>query len=238
MLDQPPPLCPQCSSPRVIRKGTFRRRSIFLCLACAHAFERAVDPRAISAHMQPSLVSFAVGVAAGIVLALSSVQLVFHPPLTPPPSVGSAPASPNPLTPTSLTTRGSSPAQVGSNTNGVTGPVAGPREPVPTAATNRTPQSVTRSGPAQVRARSAPRVARPRAPRYRGALAVNSKPKGASVFVNNRRVGRTPLVLNDLPTGSRVVRVELKGYRRWSSAVNVVANQRIRAVAALQRVSN
>jgi len=63
-------------------------------------------------------------------------------------------------------------------------------------------------------------------------------PNGASVFVNDRPVGRTPLVLNDMPTGSRVVRVELKGYRRWSSAVSVVANQRTRALAALQPLSN
>jgi len=85
---------------------------------------------------------------------------------------------------------------------------------------------------------SAPRAARPNAPRYRGALAVNSMPNGASVFVNDRPVGRTPLVLNGMPTGSRVVRVELEGYRRWSSAVSVVANQRTRALAALQPLSN
>jgi len=269
MLDQSPPLCPQCSSPRIIRKGTFRQRSLFICLACAHAFERAVDlkssdekdprvseaPSAVAvprrrwhellstarSHMPPSPVSFAIGVAVGIVLALSSpTRSVFRTPQTPPPAVGSAQASRNPLT-TPLTARGSSPLQVDSNTKGVTVPVAGPREPVPTAATGRTYRLVTRSSPARripARVASAPRAARPNAPRYRGALAVNSRPNGASVFVNNRPVGRTPLVLNDMPTGSRVVRVELKGYRRWSSAVSVVANQRTRALAALQPLSN
>lgn len=74
--------------------------------------------------------------------------------------------------------------------------------------------------------------------RYRGSLAVNSSPNGASVFVNGFPVGITPLVLNDVPAGSRVVRVEMDGYERWTSAVRVVANTRVVTEAALQPSSN
>jgi hypothetical protein len=64
---------------------------------------------------------------------------------------------------------------------------------------------------------------------------VNSVPGGAQVFINNLPVGTTPLLLRNLPVGSRVVRIELRGYRRWSSAVSVVADQRTLAAAALQK---
>jgi hypothetical protein len=64
---------------------------------------------------------------------------------------------------------------------------------------------------------------------------VNSVPKGAQVFLNNRPVGTTPLLLKNLPVGARVVRLEMDGYRRWASAVSVVANQRLVTTAALQR---
>jgi hypothetical protein len=60
---------------------------------------------------------------------------------------------------------------------------------------------------------------------YRGALRVNSQPRGASVFINERYVGRTPMVLRSLPVGSRAVRLRLDGYAPWSRGVNIVANE-------------
>lgn len=75
-------------------------------------------------------------------------------------------------------------------------------------------------------------------PRFHGALAVLSEPLGAVVSVDGRVVGATPLVLKDVPVGSRVVRVESQGYERWSFAARVVANQEVRIVATLQRASD
>jgi len=69
---------------------------------------------------------------------------------------------------------------------------------------------------------------------YLGSLAINSKPRGAAVFVNGKRVGTTPLVLDNLHVGSRAVRVSLDGHESWSRAVDVVANQRSSVVAQLQ----
>jgi hypothetical protein len=72
------------------------------------------------------------------------------------------------------------------------------------------------------------------APQFRGTLAVNSTPAGARVYVNGTAVGVTPLVLRDVAVGSRAVRVELEGYERWASVLQVVANERTVATATLR----
>jgi hypothetical protein len=60
----------------------------------------------------------------------------------------------------------------------------------------------------------------------KGTLFVKSDPQGAEVSINGVVHGRTPLMIRDLSVGSRVVRLELPGYQRWSWAVSVVANKR------------
>ena len=72
-------------------------------------------------------------------------------------------------------------------------------------------------------------------PGFRGAIVVDSDPVGARVFVNGEPVGSTPVVLPDVPVGSRVVRIEADGYEHWSSAIRVVANQETRVAATLRR---
>ena len=68
---------------------------------------------------------------------------------------------------------------------------------------------------------------------FRGSLRVTSTPAGAAVLINGLRAGTTPVVLRDLPVGSRAVRVSLEGYDRWSRAVQVVANRRTEVNAIL-----
>ena len=67
-----------------------------------------------------------------------------------------------------------------------------------------------------------------------GALLVKSEPQGAEVSINGVSHGRTPLVIRDLYAGSRVVRLDLAGYERWSWAVAVVANRRTPVTVKLQ----
>jgi hypothetical protein len=71
-------------------------------------------------------------------------------------------------------------------------------------------------------------------PRYRGSLAIESNPPGATVSVDGRVVGSAPVLLEEVPAGSCVVRVESTGYELWSAAVHVVANKRTRVTAMLQ----
>jgi PEGA domain len=67
-----------------------------------------------------------------------------------------------------------------------------------------------------------------------GTLVVNSEPQGAEVLINGVSQGRTPLRIDGLSAGSRVVRLELPGYERWSWAVRVVANRQTPLVVKLQ----
>ena len=108
---------------------------------------------------------------------------------------------------------------------------AGIQQTVATAGRGESDQTsaASSSRPSIASPRNAPstqRAASPKLAGYRGSLAVNSAPTGARVLVNGVPVGTTPLLLQDLPVGSRVVRLELDGYERWSSAVRVVANER------------
>jgi len=45
-----------------------------------------------------------------------------------------------------------------------------------------------------------------------GGLVVNSKPSGASVYVDNRFVGVTPLTISGIKTGSHIVKISYQGY--------------------------
>jgi len=69
---------------------------------------------------------------------------------------------------------------------------------------------------------------------FLGSLAVNSSPEGAQVFINGVSVGTTPLLLQDLPVGSRAVRVEREGHERWSSTVRIIADERTVVMVELQ----
>jgi hypothetical protein len=52
--------------------------------------------------------------------------------------------------------------------------------------------------------------------------------------MNGRHIGTTPLELQNLPIGSRAVRVTLDGFDTWSRAVEVVADRRTTIVASLE----
>lgn len=103
---------------------------------------------------------------------------------------------------------------------------------VPASITGETkgdPGAVTVSRSAETR-RTDGRVA---ATNYRGGLRIDSRPAGAAVFVNNKQVGHTPIVLSSLEAGSRAIRIQLNGYAPWSRAVRVVANQQATVSAQL-----
>jgi hypothetical protein len=73
------------------------------------------------------------------------------------------------------------------------------------------------------------------AARFVGALAVDSRPAGARVFMDGTLVGTTPMALPSVPAGSHAIRIEHDGYRRWSSSVRVVASEQNRVTASLER---
>jgi hypothetical protein len=74
----------------------------------------------------------------------------------------------------------------------------------------------------------------PGSSREAGVLQVDSRPSGARVFLDGERVGITPLSLRDVRQGSHVVRLELPGYRVWTTRVDLAAGARQRVAASLE----
>jgi hypothetical protein len=71
------------------------------------------------------------------------------------------------------------------------------------------------------------------APSNTGTLTISSRPAGARVLVDGRFVGNTPAKVAGVSAGSHTVRVELEGYRPWSTTVRVSRNQDARVAAPL-----
>jgi len=68
---------------------------------------------------------------------------------------------------------------------------------------------------------------------YVGTLLVVSQPAGASVFVNGKPVGVTPLKLADQRAGSLALRITRDGFQRWTAAVQVPAGRSTQITATL-----
>ena len=66
-------------------------------------------------------------------------------------------------------------------------------------------------------------------------LVVESKPSGASVFLDGRPVGTTPFTMPQVPVGAHAVRLVLDGYRPWTSSVQVSGSEPNRVTASLER---
>jgi hypothetical protein len=65
---------------------------------------------------------------------------------------------------------------------------------------------------------------------------VDSRPRGAKVFIDGKAVGVTPLSVPDIAIGSHVVRLELPDHRIWSSATRVVSGETVRVTGSLERI--
>jgi hypothetical protein len=69
---------------------------------------------------------------------------------------------------------------------------------------------------------------------YSGSIYVDSRPRGATVFVDGRSVGQTPLSLPGVPIGSHVVKIEMAGKQPWSSTTRVTAGATARVTGSLE----
>jgi hypothetical protein len=106
----------------------------------------------------------------------------------------------------------------------------------------------TRPAPAPARARPQPAPRPPARPapaaersaesstQYMGSLYVDSRPRGARVFVDGRAVGVTPLQLGGIPVGARVIRLELPNHRSWTDSRRVVAGETTRVTGSLDPI--
>ena len=121
----------------------------------------------------------------------------------------------------------------------VVSPTAKP-SPTPSPTPVRTPARTPTLEPAprrpQVTPRPTSRVAGPAA--TRGSLTVQTRPAGATVSIDGKSLGTTPLRIPELTPGSHTVRVSLKGYRTVTTTVVVRAGQRtpVRLSLEIQQV--
>lgn len=68
-----------------------------------------------------------------------------------------------------------------------------------------------------------------------GSILVDSRPSGASVFIDGRLVGRTPVVLPAVAAGEHALHLEHEGYRRWASSVRVTPGEQSKVTGSLER---
>ena len=67
-----------------------------------------------------------------------------------------------------------------------------------------------------------------------GVLFVESRPSGATVHLDGRRLTTTPFQLSDVPPGPHTIRMELDGYLVWSAPITIEAGARARIAASLE----
>jgi len=68
-----------------------------------------------------------------------------------------------------------------------------------------------------------------------GTLVVESRPVGATVYVDGQAIGVTPLSVSDLAPGTRRIRLQLAGFNPWVTTAQVQAGTRTRVAASLER---
>ena len=73
--------------------------------------------------------------------------------------------------------------------------------------------------------------------RAAGLVFVESRPPAAQVFLDGERVGTTPVLLSDVAAGLREIRIQRDGYRVWLTTTRVVASERTRVAASLDRTA-
>ena len=69
-----------------------------------------------------------------------------------------------------------------------------------------------------------------------GSLFVDSRPRGARVFVDDKPVGVTPLQLKDISTGDHSVRLELADHQVWRTTTSVAPGRQARVSGSLERI--
>lgn len=119
-----------------------------------------------------------------------------------------------------------------------------PEGRVPAVDVERAPRGAAESspsGPATSPAAPANQPERPRVEAIRppadakpAMLELASRPTGATVYVDDVRVGVTPVTVNDVTPGIRRVRMELPGHMPWTTSVDVEVGAHMRIGASLE----
>jgi hypothetical protein len=55
------------------------------------------------------------------------------------------------------------------------------------------------------------------------------------VFLDGKQIGTTPLVVSTVAGGEHSIHLDRDGYRRWATSVRIVAGERSRVAASLEK---
>jgi PEGA domain len=69
---------------------------------------------------------------------------------------------------------------------------------------------------------------------FLGSLSIASEPPGATVFINGRLVGVTPMEVTDRRAGSLALQITREGFERWTAAIQVPAGRLTQVKATLR----
>ena len=94
--------------------------------------------------------------------------------------------------------------------------------------------SLRPSAPDPSAAPALPRPAPGQAAAVTGSLYVDSRPRGATVLVDGKAIGQTPLTLPEIAPGTHVVRIEMAGKKVWTSVARVTAGKLERVTGSLE----
>lgn len=106
--------------------------------------------------------------------------------------------------------------------------------PAAIAAQTDSPAANALGAPQAEAARPAERPPVDTAANAAGGLFAITRPVGAQVFVDNKLVGTTPLFMSRLSSGSHEVRLELPGFKTYSSSIHVEPQTRARLAVQLE----
>jgi hypothetical protein len=67
-----------------------------------------------------------------------------------------------------------------------------------------------------------------------GSLLVTSRPSGAQVFVDDNLISTTPFMISNVAAGVRHLRIELSGYKIWTTSARIEPSARSRVSAVLE----
>ena len=71
---------------------------------------------------------------------------------------------------------------------------------------------------------------------FTGAIYVDSRPRGATIFIDGKAAGTTPARIPEIAIGSHVVRLELADHRTWSTSTRVTAGEEARVTGSLELI--
>ena len=71
---------------------------------------------------------------------------------------------------------------------------------------------------------------------FTGSIYVDSRPRGARVFLDGKPIGTSPLRIPEVRIGSHIIRLQLEDHSDWTTSTRVVSGQEARVTGSLERI--